>query len=326
MPSGQVISQNPSAGSSVSTGASVALLISSGPATLAVPDVVGLTQAAAQTAITNAGLSVGAITSAASDTVPSGQVISQNPSAGSSVSTGASVALLISSGPATDGAYLNFDGINDRVVVPDATSLRLTNAITVEAWIRPRTLANNNNFDRVVRKGASYELTTSTGDSTCLAGTSGHVQWRLTISGVNRHICGGTLTPGTWYHVAGTYDGATIALYLNGTLAAKAVRTGTVTVDNKILTIGNNENGNRAFDGVIDAVAVWSRALSSSEVFARVTHALTGAETNLVSYWSFNEPSGQTAFDATGNANHGRLGTKSIADSADPSRQVSSTN
>ena len=55
---------------------------------------------------------------------------------------------------------------------------------------------------------------------------------------------------------------------------------------------------NRGFDGAIDSVAVWNRALSASEVLARVTHALAGNEANLVSYWSFNEPSGQTVFDA----------------------------
>lgn len=295
-----------------------------GPGNVTVPDVVGLTQAAAATAITDASLDVGSVTTAGSDTVAAGHVISQDPGAGSSVGAGTDVDLVVSTGPAGNGAYLDFDGANDRVVVPNAASLRLSSAVTVEAWIRPQIIANNANQDRVVRKGINYELTTTTGNTPCLPGSRGHVQWSVTISGTNRRICGGVLSPGTWYHLAGTYDGTTIALYVNGTRVANIVRAGQLTADDKALVIGNNEAGNRGFDGAVDSVAVWNRALSASEVLARVTHALAGNEANLVSYWSFNEPSGQTVFDAAGNSNHGRLGTTQVADSADPSRQVAS--
>jgi len=65
-----------------------------------VPNVVNQTQAAATTAITAAGLVVGAITNANSATVPAGSVISQNPAAGASVAAGSAVALVISLGPA----------------------------------------------------------------------------------------------------------------------------------------------------------------------------------------------------------------------------------
>ncbi|MCC6235860.1 MAG: PASTA domain-containing protein, partial [Verrucomicrobiales bacterium] len=99
VPAGQVISQNPTAGTSVLPGTSVALVISLGPTPVLVPNVVGLTEAAAGTAITGAGLAVGAVTTANHATVPAGQVISQNPTAGTSVLPGTSVALLISLGP-----------------------------------------------------------------------------------------------------------------------------------------------------------------------------------------------------------------------------------
>src|SRR6185436_8191935 len=65
---------------------------------VAVPNVVNLTQAAATTAITNAGLVVGTVTTASSATVPSGSVISQTPVAGTSVSTGSAVNLVVSTG------------------------------------------------------------------------------------------------------------------------------------------------------------------------------------------------------------------------------------
>jgi PASTA domain len=68
------------------------------------PNVVGQTQAAATTAITGAGLSLGTVTTQASTTVTSGSVISQNPAAGTSVAKGGTVSLVVSSGPPTVAA------------------------------------------------------------------------------------------------------------------------------------------------------------------------------------------------------------------------------
>ena len=67
---------------------------------IAVPNIVGLTQAAASAAITAAGLTVGTITTQSSSTVPSGTVISQTPVGGASVAAGSAVSLVVSSGPA----------------------------------------------------------------------------------------------------------------------------------------------------------------------------------------------------------------------------------
>jgi PASTA domain len=99
--SGSVISQTPAAGASAASGASVALVVSSGPAPVAVPNVVGNTQAAATTAITGAGLKLGTLTQATSATVVAGDVVSENPAAGTSVTNGSAVALVISTGPQT---------------------------------------------------------------------------------------------------------------------------------------------------------------------------------------------------------------------------------
>jgi formylglycine-generating enzyme required for sulfatase activity len=94
-----VISQSPVAGALVSPGTIVALTVSKGPQPVAVPDVVGQTQAAASAAITGANLAVGAITEEFSATVPSGSVISQTLVAGTLVSPGTVVALTVSKGP-----------------------------------------------------------------------------------------------------------------------------------------------------------------------------------------------------------------------------------
>jgi kumamolisin len=72
----------------------------SSPIQVAVPNVVGDTQAAATTAITGAGLVVGTVTTASSPTVASGNVISESPIAGTSVSSGSAVNLVVSTGAA----------------------------------------------------------------------------------------------------------------------------------------------------------------------------------------------------------------------------------
>jgi len=95
---GDVISESPSAGTSVSPGSSVSLVVSTGPATVAVPNVVNLTLAGATTAVDGAGLVVGSTTSQNSSTVPSGEVISESPAAGSLVVDGSAVNLVISAG------------------------------------------------------------------------------------------------------------------------------------------------------------------------------------------------------------------------------------
>jgi RHS repeat-associated protein len=75
------------------------LVVVAAPVPVTVPDVVGQEQAAAQSAISAASLSVGTVTVAASDTVAAGRVISQNPAAGSVVNSGSAVNLVVSSGP-----------------------------------------------------------------------------------------------------------------------------------------------------------------------------------------------------------------------------------
>lgn len=94
---GSVISQTPGSGISVPGNSGVSFVVSTGA--VSVPNVVNMTQAAATTAITGAGLAVGNVTQQSSATVASGSVISQSPSSGSAVAAGSAVALVVSTGP-----------------------------------------------------------------------------------------------------------------------------------------------------------------------------------------------------------------------------------
>ncbi len=101
VPSGNVISETPAAAANVAKGTAVALVVSTGPAAMvAVPNVVGDTQAAATAAITGAGLTLGAVTMQSSGTVASGNIISENPAAATNVASGSAVAIVVSSGVA----------------------------------------------------------------------------------------------------------------------------------------------------------------------------------------------------------------------------------
>src|SRR5437773_2537078 len=110
--SGSVISESPTAGTRVASGSAVSLVVSSGPAQVAVPNVVGQTQATATRAITGAGLTVGTVTMQSSSTVASGSVISESPTAGTRVAIGSAVDLVVSSGapPPTQVAVPNVVG------------------------------------------------------------------------------------------------------------------------------------------------------------------------------------------------------------------------
>ena len=99
IPAGSVISQTPAMGTLVARGSAVALIVSKGPKPVAVPDVKGETQTAAQATITAAGLTVDTTTEAYSDTIPPGSVISQTPAMDTLVAPGSAVALVVSKGP-----------------------------------------------------------------------------------------------------------------------------------------------------------------------------------------------------------------------------------
>ena len=102
VPAGYVMGVDPPVGTVVQPGSGVTMTISTGPAGAAnvpVPNVGGMTQAAAQAAITAVKLVVGEVTQASSMTVPKGKVVRQNPAAGMWVLPGTGVDLVISAGP-----------------------------------------------------------------------------------------------------------------------------------------------------------------------------------------------------------------------------------
>jgi beta-lactam-binding protein with PASTA domain len=96
VPAGNVISQDPTGGTSVASSSAVNLVVSTGVASVSVPNVVGLTQAAAESAIIGAGLVVGNVRTRQSRDAPEGMVIEQSPTGGTDASIGSAVDLIVS--------------------------------------------------------------------------------------------------------------------------------------------------------------------------------------------------------------------------------------
>jgi len=96
---GDVAATDPGTGASTKRGTTVTIIESTGPVMLGVPQVTGLTEAAAQAELRKAGLTPGSVTTAASDTIPVGVVISTNPVAGTSWPQAKPVGITVSAGP-----------------------------------------------------------------------------------------------------------------------------------------------------------------------------------------------------------------------------------
>jgi beta-lactam-binding protein with PASTA domain len=97
--SGRVISTEPSAGTEVQVGSTITLIVSSGPAPVRVPDVVGQSLSAAEATLTNAELTLGTVTQRVSTTQQPETVLAQSPSTGSSVHAGDKVNLVVAQAP-----------------------------------------------------------------------------------------------------------------------------------------------------------------------------------------------------------------------------------
>jgi hypothetical protein len=76
--------------------------------------------------------------------------------------------------------------------------------------------------------------------------------------------------------------------------------------------------GPLSFNGLIDQLAIYDRALSSEEIQANMHDRLTGDEPGLVAYWDFDEGQGQIVYDLSGNGNNGQLGSTPDVDAGDP--------
>ena len=100
-PDGQVINTDPAAGQTPPVGTEVTIIVSSGKPLVTVPDVTGQSEAAAKAQLENNGFTIGSTSTQMSSSVPAGNVISQSPTSGTEVTSGATVDLVVAKAPAT---------------------------------------------------------------------------------------------------------------------------------------------------------------------------------------------------------------------------------
>jgi hypothetical protein len=167
-------------------------------------------------------------------------------------------------GRAGAGGALSFDGDNDWVTVADAASLDLSTAVTLEAWVNPRALGG---WRSVLMKervgGLSYSLYADNAvDGAQPAGT----MFFGTLP--DQSVRGTSALPlNVWTHLAVTYDGTVMRLYVNGVEVATQPQSGSLAATARPFRIGGNAVwSDEFFSGQIDDVRVYSRALSAGDI------------------------------------------------------------
>lgn len=172
------------------------------------------------------------------------------------------------SGVMQDGSgatAVDFDGSTDGAAGSDWSAFEFTGtaAFTVEAWLVIDTLPSAGSYAQVVQKqisgsGAGWEFV--------LAGTTQQIEFNRTDG--NPAVGTGTLAAGTVYHVVGTChptDG--MKMYLNGALMDSSAAVGAMSGNSVALSVGYDSDGTAyRFDGTLDEVAIYDRALSAAEV------------------------------------------------------------
>src|SRR3989339_2146970 len=156
------------------------------------------------------------------------------------------------------GKALQFDGLNTYVTISDSNVLDLTTGISIEAWVKTDVITTDGGPTRRVLDKGVYVLA-----------ASDQAYFKVVIGGANKGV-GKAWTSAdvnSWHHLIGTYDGATVKLYQDGTLAGQTSATGNIDVNGNPLIIGRQGTSPAGrFDGVIDEVKIYNRALSASEV------------------------------------------------------------
>ncbi len=169
------------------------------------------------------------------------------------------------------GGALRFDGSNDFV---DAGTFDVSGeAITLAGWLNADRFNHLSSHDgRILSKASG----TATQDhywmlSTIRSDTNTRLRFRLKTNGNTSTLIAssGNLQPGTWHHVAGTYDGSRMRVYLDGQEVGSMSKSGSINTNSAVsVWLGGNPVSAtvRPFDGLLDDVRVYDRALSGNDI------------------------------------------------------------
>ncbi len=157
------------------------------------------------------------------------------------------------------GMALSFDGVNDYVDCGNNAAFDITEQITLSAWVNTNDAGSGQHKPYVGKGDNAYAIKHASSNSIEFFIFDG--TWYLAQVRVDESF------NGEWHHVAGTYDGSELKTYVDGVLGATVAHVGSIDVQTHNLTIAmNSQETDRFYDGVIDEVKIYNRALSPSEI------------------------------------------------------------
>lgn len=189
------------------------------------------------------------------------------------------------------GAF-DFNGSSNYISIPNASQLQPTSALTIAAWIYGDSWDSGSNVNVILRKGEGNP------NNYQLAIADGQVALYLDDNDDQGIRGNSVLATGQWYHVAATWDGSTVKIYVNGQLDNTPTSyTGNIGTDTRPVYIGGR-SGTDYFDGLIQDVRFYNYAFGDTEI-----DSLAG----LVGHWEFSEGTGTTAADSSSLGNDATL-------------------
>jgi len=184
------------------------------------------------------------------------------------------------------GNALAFDGVDDVVTVPYNAALDISTAITLEAWVYATKSTGIQNVisksNNVANTGYIFPRTDD--------GWANAVLY-LFIGGGWRNVSAAYPSMNAWHHLAATYDGATMKLYIDGILKNSVAQTGLIATNTNALALGTQPGfSTEYFGGYADEIRVWNVARTQTQLQAGMNAELDPTlQTGLVSYYTFNQ-------------------------------------
>jgi len=176
------------------------------------------------------------------------------------------------------GQAFDFDGINDSISIADNELLNVASAITIAAWVRPESEGSTDGTTGILWKGNS--IGNLSGQSYAFLQSGSGVTFRLGEGSTLFQTQYINLSLNTFTHIAGTFDGSVMNLYVNGVLATTSINVpNSINNSSNDLLIGGSTlnpsfGGDPTrfyFDGQIDDVKIYGNALSSVEIQSLAT-------------------------------------------------------